>query len=259
MTTVAGNGTAGYAGDGGLATVAQLNHPTGIAIDSAGNLYIADRGNYRVRVVSAGGMITTVAVNGQTGPYYGGLGDGGQATNAQISFADSVAADSHGNLYIADRMNGRMRMVDSNGVITTVAGSGSFGFGGDGGTASSAELNQPSAVAVDSSGNLYIADSGNSGTVGFAWSRRMERSQFSPAPGFRGTPVTEAAREANRAMRTVLERPTTGRVRQCAGLESRSKGGRAECAHTEDFKFRHMAHRWCVVVVRLLLTNKERR
>jgi sugar lactone lactonase YvrE len=160
MTTVAGNGTAGYAGDGGPAINAQLNHPTGIAIDSAGNLYIADRGNYRIRMVSAGGIINTVAGNGQTGPY--NLGDGGQATNAQISFAESVAVDSHGDLYIADRMNGRVRMVDSNGVITTVAGDGSFGYGGDGGTATSAELNQPSAVAVDSSGNLYIADSGNS-------------------------------------------------------------------------------------------------
>jgi sugar lactone lactonase YvrE len=159
MTTVAGNGTAGYAGDGALASEAQLSHPTGIAIDSAGNLYIADRGNYRIRMVSAGGIITTVAGNGQTGPY--GLGDGGQATNAEISFAEGVAVDSHGNLYIADRMNSRVRMVDANGVITTVAGDGTFAYGGDGGTATAAQLNQPSAVAVDSAGNIYIADSGN--------------------------------------------------------------------------------------------------
>jgi sugar lactone lactonase YvrE len=107
MITVAGNGTAGYAGDGGLATDAQLNHPTGIAIDSAGDLYIADRGNYRIRMVAPGGIITTVSGNGASG--YGG--DGGQATNAQISFAESVAVDSEGNLYIADRMNSRVRMV----------------------------------------------------------------------------------------------------------------------------------------------------
>jgi sugar lactone lactonase YvrE len=161
LTTVAGNGVAGYAGDGGLASSAQLNHPTGLAIDSAGNLYIADQDNYRVRMVSTGGAITTVAGNGQTGPNYGGPGDGGQAINGEISFAGSVAVDSHGNLYIADRMNSRVRVVTPNGVINTFAGSGSFGYGGDNGQAKAAQLNQPSAVAVDASGNLYIADSGN--------------------------------------------------------------------------------------------------
>lgn len=158
ITTVAGNGAPGYAGDGGAATNAQLNHPTGIAIDLPGNLYIADRGNYRIRVVSPGGTISTFAGNGYS--YWSG--DGGPAINASISFAESVAVDSQGNLYMADRMNSRVRMVETNGEITTVAGNGSFGFGGDGGQATAAQLNQPSAVAVGSSGNLYIADSGNS-------------------------------------------------------------------------------------------------
>jgi sugar lactone lactonase YvrE len=158
ITVVAGTGATGYAGDGGLAINALLNHPTGIAVDFAGNLYIADRDNYRIRMVSAGGIITTVAGSGETGR---GVGDGGQAINGEISFAESVAVDSQGNLYIADRMNSLVRKVQANGIISTVAGNGSFGFSGDQVQATSTQLNQPSAVALDLSGNLYIADSGN--------------------------------------------------------------------------------------------------
>jgi uncharacterized protein (TIGR03437 family) len=159
ITTFAGNGVPGYGGDGGPATSAQLNHPAGVAIDLAGNLYIADQGNYRIRMVSPSGIITTFAGDGDTGY---GLGDGGPAISGNISFAGSVAVDSQGNLYIADRMDSRVRMVRANGMISTVAGNGSFSFGGDGGQATAAQLNQPSAVAMDSSGNRYIADSGNS-------------------------------------------------------------------------------------------------
>jgi uncharacterized protein (TIGR03437 family) len=160
ITTVAGDGTWGYSGDNGPATSAQLSGAWGVAVDSAGNLYIADRMNNRIRKVS-NGVITTVAGNGTPGF----SGDNGPASNAQLNGPYGVAVDSAGNLYIADTLNFRVRKV-SNGVITTVAGSGltspaGGGFGGDYGPATSARLNNPSGVAVDSAGNLYIADTGN--------------------------------------------------------------------------------------------------
>ena len=155
ITTVAGNGTPGFSGDGGPATSTGLNYPSGVALDSAGSLYIADAGNNRIRKVS-NGVITTVAGNGAQG--FGG--DGGPATGAQLFVPAGVAVDSAGSLYIADAGNNRIRKV-SNGVITTVAGNGAQGFGGDGGPATSAQLFVPAGVAVDSAGSLYIADAGN--------------------------------------------------------------------------------------------------
>ena len=154
LTLVAGNGTPGYSGDNGPATSAQLNNPRGVAVDAAGNLYIADQQNNRIRKVS-NGVISTVAGNGT--PDFGG--DNGPATSAQLSFPDGVAVDSAGNLYIADG-GVRIREV-SNGVITTVAGNGVHGYGGDNGPATSAQV-VTTGVAVDSTGNLYIADLYNS-------------------------------------------------------------------------------------------------
>ncbi len=151
LSPVAGNGTQGFSGDNGPATSAQLS-PTGVAVDSAGNLYIADRN--RIRKVS-GGVITTVAGNGTSGF----SGDNGPATSAQLSAAD-IAVDSAGNLYIADVFNPGIRKV-SDGVIATVAGNGTYGFSGDNGPATSAQLSQPTGVAVDSAGNVYVADSAN--------------------------------------------------------------------------------------------------
>jgi uncharacterized protein (TIGR03437 family) len=156
ITTVAGNGTLGFSGDNGLATSAQLDYPGGVAVDSAGNLYIADSYNFRIRKVS-NGVITTVAGNGAPG--FGGGGDG-PATSAALSRPSGIAVDSAGNLYIAEFNSSRIRKV-SNGAITTVAGSGTPGFSGDNGPATSAQLNGPEGVAVDSAGNLYIADFGN--------------------------------------------------------------------------------------------------
>lgn len=155
MTVVAGNGTRGYGGDGGPVTNAKLDSPTGVAVDAAGTIYIADKANNRIRRVS-NGTITTVAGNGTQG--YGG--DNGPATSAALNWPTGVAVDAAGNLYIIDALNHRIRRV-SNGVITTFAGTGTRGYSGDNGPATSAQLNGPSAIALDASGSLYIADAFN--------------------------------------------------------------------------------------------------
>jgi len=163
ITTVAGNhqSGAGYSGDGGQATSARINNPISIALDGAGNLYIADNYNQVIRKVTPAGFISTVAGNQASGPGYGG--DGGQATSAQLNYPDGVAVDSSGNLYIADSTNNVIRKVTPGGVISTVAGNQSLGFGysGDGGQATSAQLNHPYDVKLDAAGNLYIVDSYN--------------------------------------------------------------------------------------------------
>jgi trimeric autotransporter adhesin len=155
ITTIAGNGTAGFGGDNGPAIGAQLNGPSAVAVDSAGMLYIADIWNHRIRKV-ANGAITTVIGGGPQAS----RGDGGPATNAQIANPSGVAVDGAGNIYVADSLSNSVRKV-SNGVITTVAGDGTQGFGGDNGPAVKAQLDHPSGVAVDSAGNVYIADTNN--------------------------------------------------------------------------------------------------
>ena len=157
ITTVAGNGNRGYSGDGGAATNASLISPTGVAVDANDNLFIADAGNFRIREVNANGLITTVAGNGTESD----TGDGGAATNATLNWPEGVAVDANGNLFIADLDNNRIRQVATNGIITTVAGDGTWGYSGDGGPATNAELSSISHVAVDAAGNLYIADSAN--------------------------------------------------------------------------------------------------
>ena len=154
ITTVAGNGTAGFSGDNGAATAASLSGPAGVAVDAAGNLYIADRTNQRIRKVDAGGTISTVAGNGAVGF----SGDNGAATAASLFYPIGVAVDAAGNLYIADQSNGRIRKVDADGTITTVAGNGTTGSAGDGGAATAASLGSPTGVTLDAAGNLYVAD-----------------------------------------------------------------------------------------------------
>ena len=151
ITTVAGNGTAGFSGDNGPATSASLYQPSGVAVDSSGNLYISDQDNCRVRKVSSG-TITTIAGTGTCG--YNG--DNISATTAELNIPSGVALDSNGNLYIGDRSNNRIRMVNSNGIITTVAGNGVFGHTGDGGPATSAELHGPRWPTLDAAGNLFF-------------------------------------------------------------------------------------------------------
>ncbi len=139
ISTVAGNGTQGFSGDGGPATSAQLNYPWGVAVDTAGNLFIADTDNNRIRKVTPGGVISTVAGNGTTGD----SGDGGPANSPSSISPYGVAVDTAGNLFIADTVNNRIREVTPGGVISTVAGNGTEGYGGDGGQATSAQLYQP--------------------------------------------------------------------------------------------------------------------
>jgi RPA family protein len=158
ITTFAGDGTPGYSGDGGLATSAELNYPSGVAISSTGEVYIADSSNNRVRVVSTSGIITTFAGDGTPGY----SGDGGPATSAELNSPTGVAISSTGEVYIADSSNYLIRVVSTSGIITTFAGDGTPGYSGDGGPATSAELNYPSGVALSSTGEVYITDNDNS-------------------------------------------------------------------------------------------------
>jgi len=154
LTVVAGNGGAGYSGDGGPAVNASLFTPTAITLDSAGNLYIADEGNNLVRKVGTTGIITTAVGNGG----FGFAGDGGPALLASLAQPGAVAFDPSGNMYIGDTSSERIRRVDASGTITTVAGNGRFKYDGDGGLANGASLDAPTGVAVDPAGNLFISD-----------------------------------------------------------------------------------------------------
>jgi sugar lactone lactonase YvrE len=160
ITTVVGDGSAKFRGDGGLAINASIRKSYDAALDAAGNLYIADTHNHVVRKVDATtGIIDTVAGQGTKGGYWG---DGGLATNAKLNQPCSVHLDSLGNMYIADTKNEVIRKVDATTqIITTVAGNGTSGFSGDGGPATQAQLDYPEAVWLDSSGDMFIVDTDN--------------------------------------------------------------------------------------------------
>jgi streptogramin lyase len=157
ISTVAGNGTPGYGGEGGPATSAQLNYIQSVAVDSSGNIYIVNQGNNRVLKVDTSGTISRFAGTG-AGGY---SGDGGLASSAQLNGPWGVAVDSSGNVYIAEQGNHIIRKVNTSGIISTVVGTGTAGYSGDNGPATSAMLDNPHDVFVDSSGNLYIADFNN--------------------------------------------------------------------------------------------------
>ena len=155
ITTIAGNGQAGFSGDGSAATSAMFSTPAAVAVDATGNVYVADLDNNRVRRVVPGGSVTTFAGTASS------VGDNGPSTQARLDGPAGIAVDSAGNLYIADSGDNRIRKVTPSGAITTVAGNGQTGSSGDNGPATAAALNGPGGVAVDSAGNLYIADAGN--------------------------------------------------------------------------------------------------
>jgi hypothetical protein len=160
ISTVAGDGTAGFGGDGGLAVNAELNTPTDVKLDGAGNFYIADSSNDAIRVVNAAtGIIWTIAGIGGDSGY---SGDGGPATQAHLAYPSAIAFDGNHALYISDTGNNVIRKVDlTTGIITTVAGTGTAGYSGDGGPAISGQLNYPWGIALGGDGSLYIADLSN--------------------------------------------------------------------------------------------------
>ena len=157
ITTLAGTGVVGSSGDGGPASVATLNRPTGVAADLVGNVYIADTGNHRIRKVTAAGVISTLAGNGAPGF----SGDRGPAVASSLNSPAALCLDANGNLFFADTANHRVRKIDPGGAITTIAGTGVPGDSGLGGPAEAAQLNSPAALAVDAAGRLLIADTLN--------------------------------------------------------------------------------------------------
>ena len=188
ITTLAGNGvgtpaSGAFSGDGGPAVNASLNNPTALTVDAAGVVYIADQFNQRIRKVTPDGVINTIAGNGSPGP----AGDGGPALAASLNYPGGITVDAAGNLYFNDDLNYRTRRIATNGIITTVAGSGTPGFSGDGGVATAASLSGNFGVTLDLAGNLYIADSTNN----------RIREVYGAVPGF--TPSIPAAGFTNGA------------------------------------------------------------
>lgn len=162
LVVVAGTGSLGFAGDGGPATSAELDCPTGLTFDRSGTLFIVDHANNRVRRIDRFGVISTIAGSGPTGPQQGAFsGDGGTATSATLRGPWGITVDRSGNLFVSDRDNGRIRRIDSHGIITTFAGNGDLGFSGDGVRATRSSLDRPLGMAVDRSGNLFVADENN--------------------------------------------------------------------------------------------------
>lgn len=158
ITTIAGNHTMGYSGDGGAATAAQLHGPWGIAVDTNGNVYFSDKENNAIRAVSKDGIITTVAGNGTKGY----SGDGGPASAARLYHPLGLCLGRDGALYVADNSNTVVRKIAPNGIITTFAGNNRAGYSGDGGAATAASLYNVRALAADTAGNIYISDTWNS-------------------------------------------------------------------------------------------------
>ena len=151
VSTLAGSGTSGYTD--GTGTSAQFDYPTGVAVDGAGNVYVADQVNHRIRKITTSGVVSTLAGSGTSG-YTDGTG-----TSAQFSYPTGVAVDGAGNVYVADYDNHRIRKITASGVVSTLAGSGTYGY--TDGTGTSAKFYYPTGVAVDGAGNVYVADQYN--------------------------------------------------------------------------------------------------
>jgi uncharacterized protein (TIGR03437 family) len=200
ITTFAGNGNKGYSGDGGPAINATLYNASRVAVDSSGNVYIADQSNHRIRVVNSQGIISTFAGNGAGTPAEGTFsGDGGPAIDASLNNPTAIAVDGTGVVYFCDQFNQRVRKVALNGTITTIAGNGSAGYSGDGGQATAAMLNYPGGMTVDSVGNIYFSDDQNFVTRMISTSGIITTIAGNGAAGFSGDggPATAASLSGN--------------------------------------------------------------
>jgi sugar lactone lactonase YvrE len=154
ITTIAGTGVNGFSGDGGQATSAQINGPYGIYEDNSGNIYIGTTLDCRIRKVNTSGVISTFAGNGTSGY----SGNGGPATNAAIGAPQTITGDAAGNIYFVDFFNGVARKINTSGIISTIAGTGTPGYSGDGASATAAQLGAPNGISIDATGNVYISD-----------------------------------------------------------------------------------------------------
>ena len=194
ISTVAGTGVAGFAGDNGAAVSAQLNRPYGIAVDSTGTLYFSDYSNHRVRKITTDGRISTVAGTGVAGY----RGDNGPAVSAQLNCPREVAVDSAGAVYVVDAGNHRVRKVTADGKISTVVGTGVAGFGGDGGPATAAQLNLPLGVAMDSAGVLYVTEYNNHRVRKITTDGKISTVAGIGSGGFRGDNGAAVSAQLNR-------------------------------------------------------------
>lgn len=221
IVTVAGTGKHGYSGDGGPAAEASLNVPKGLALNPKGNLYVADSKNNRIRMIDASGTITTIAGTGRSGF----TGDGGPAVEARLRYPCGVAVDAAGNVYFGDSSNNRVRMIDSTGVICTIAGTGRRGFRGDGGPAAEAALNWPDSLAMDAQGGLLVADHYNNRI------RRIDRSGLIRTVA--GTGKRAFGGDGGPAERAHLNRPSGLAVDRSGNVYIADHGnGRVRCVDT---------------------------
>lgn len=260
--TWVGDGTPGYSGDGGFASHARVNHPCDVAVDADGNLYIADTRNHRIRRVRPprSTLIATVAGTGAAG----WSGDGGPATEAHLKGPCGVAVGADGSVYVADTLNHRIRKVDPEGVITTVAGSGKRGYSGDGGPATKASLNCPRGVAVGEDGSLYIADTSNNRIRKVDPAGIITTMAGTGDAGYWGDggPATEASLDyprgvavggdgslyiadaKNRRIRRVWSRPCDPQVARAKADELRAKAGDSTPAWREVAELYLIAKAW---------------
>ena len=186
ITTIAGNGNAGFSGDGGLATAATINYPACLALDKNGNILFTDYQNSRIRKIDKNGIISTIAGNGT----YSYTGDAGLAINAGLNSPYGIAIDANGNIFFSDQLNYCIRKIDVTGKIVTAVGDGNYGSSGDGGLAINASLENPYGLAIDAAGNLYIADHDNNRIRKVTYSNPLKITSFTPTTAATGSTVT---------------------------------------------------------------------